>query len=294
MFDSPLVPAFARAAGRRTVAAMHPRRLLLVSAQLLLVILAEAALAEASAANPTAGPRAQPVDGVDIQRCVDAIGKATSAGCPAYLVEAVKGAAQMCTEAEGKPVGISPASIWSLDVNGDGKLEYLYEIGANVGCLNAASIFSCGSSGCPQSLVEEQKGRWPVISGIGAFDPGAIEVLSAATASGYRELKVNCADGDPPCAVSVFYQWNGQSYDSVASEVRGFRVDLAGSVHGLYGLNGATAVLATPTADAKVLERYGPETEVAIIGQSADYYYVSPCNACESGFVRKSSVRKTN
>lgn len=73
--------------------------------------------------------------------------------------------------------------------------------------------------------------------------------------------------------------------------MRGFRVDVASSVHGLYGLTGNTAVLATPTADSKVLGSYGPETEVAIIGQSKDYY-VSPCNACESGFVRKSSVRK--
>ncbi|MDP2326269.1 MAG: hypothetical protein Q8N51_19885, partial [Gammaproteobacteria bacterium] len=121
---------------------------------------------------------------------------------------------------------------------------------------------------------------------------GAIEVLPAREASGYHELKVNCVDGDPPCAESVFYQWNGQGYDSNYSEVRGFHVDVAGSVHGLYGLTGDTAVLATPTADGKVIARYGPETDVAIIGQSNNYYYVSPCNACESGFVRKSAVQK--
>ncbi len=270
---------------------MCPNSGLVAFCRLLSVLLAVATLAEVSAAGQSSGPRAQPVDGVNIQQCIDAIGKARPASCPAYLVEAVKGAAQMCREAEGQPVGISPASIWSLDVNGDGRLEYLYEIGAIVGCMNAASIFSCGSLGCPQLLVQEQKGAWVVISGIGASDPGAIEVLPAGTASGYREIKVNCADGDPPCAQSVFYQWNGQAYDSSAMDVRGFRVDVAGSVHGLYGLTGNTAVLATPTADGKVLGSYGPETEVAIIGQSKDYY-VSPCNACESGFVRKSSVRK--
>jgi hypothetical protein len=255
--------------------------------------IAAAAITGIAAAGTAKGPRALSVDGVDTHQCIDSLGKSAPARCPPYLVDAVKGAAQMCTEVEGTPVGITPASIWSLDVDGDGKKEYVYEIGANVGCVGAASIFSCGSLGCPQSLVQEQKGAWVVIGGIGAFDPGAIEVLPARAASGYHELKVNCADGDPPCAVSVFYQWNGQGYDANYSEVRGFRVDMAdSSVHGLYGLTGETAVLATPTADGMVIARYGPETEVAVIGQSNSYYYVSPCNACESGFVRKSTVRK--
>jgi hypothetical protein len=283
---------FAIVIGRRRVAAMRPGCRLIELARLAGSSIAVAAITGIAVAGTPAGPRALPVDGVDTRQCIDRLGKFAPARCPPYLLDAVKSAAQMCTEAEGKPVGVTPASIWSLDVNGDGKKEYIYEIGANVGCINAASIFECGSLGCAQSLVQEQKGAWVTIGGIGAFDPGAIEVLPAGTASGYHDLKVNCVDGNPPCVESVFYQWNGQLYDSNFSEVRGFHVDVAGSVHGLHGLTGDTAVLATPTADGKVIARYGPETDVVIIGQAKDYYYVSPCNACESGFVRKSAVGK--
>ncbi len=50
---------------------------------------------------------------------------------------------------------------------------------------------------------------------------------------------------------------------------------------------------ATPTAEGQVIGHYGPETEVAVIGTvaGADYYYVSPCNACDSGFVPRAAVR---
>lgn len=243
-------------------------------------------------AEASAGPRAVPVDGINIQHCIDSTAQAVAGRCPPYLVAAVKEAAQICTEVSGTPVGISPASVASLDVDGDGRSEFLYEIGANVGCTNAASIFSCGSLGCPQALVQEQKGAWVVIGGIGAFDASAVEVLPAGKTAKYRDLKVNCTDGDPPCSEAAYYQWSGQVYDQTSREVRGFKVDVAGSVHGLYGLLGDTALLATPSADGKVIGRYGSETDVAIIGQSADYYYVSPCNACESGFVRKAAVRK--
>jgi len=43
---------------------------------------------------------------------------------------------------------------------------------------------------------------------------------------------------------------------------------------------------------ASVINRYDAGTEVAIVGTAygAGYYYVSPCNACESGLVPKSAV----
>ena len=54
----------------------------------------------------------------------------------------------------------------------------------------------------------------------------------------------------------------------------------------------ATTVLAAPSAGARDVGQYDAGIEVAIIGtaERADYYYVSPCNACESGFVPKSAV----
>lgn len=74
--------------------------------------------------------------------------------------------------------------------------------------------------------------------------------------------------------------------------VRGFRVDLTDSVHGLHVLADETALLATPEPHGAEITRYGPGTEVAIIGtaRGRDHYYVSPCNACEKGFVVKSAV----
>ena len=244
-------------------------------------------------AGNSVGQLAQPVEGINIQRCVDIIGqpgKPALGRCPAYLVDAVKAAAQTCAEVGGRPYGIAPASVWSLDVNGDGRLEYAYEIGANVACENAASIFSCGSQGCPLALVEERKGAWAGIGAIYAGAPDEIQVLVNAAPPGHYDLKVGCVNGDS-CTQYAFYQWNGQVYDATYLEVGDVHVDLAGSLHGLHGLVGETAVLATPAPDGAVIARYGSSTEVAIVGQAGDYYYVSPCNACESGFVRKTAVR---
>jgi hypothetical protein len=54
----------------------------------------------------------------------------------------------------------------------------------------------------------------------------------------------------------------------------------------------ATVVRAAPEAGALEVGRYDAGTELAIIGtlEGGDYYYVSPCNACESGFVPKAAV----
>lgn len=261
-------------------------------AMTLLAVAALAAWESAVAADGQAAapPRARPVAGIEIQQCIDAIGRATPGQCPGFLLDAVSAAAQTCREVGGNPVGIAPASIWSLDVNADGKSEYLYEIGANVGCEGAWSVFSCGSLGCPLALVEERSGDWATIGGIYADAPGEVSVLVGLSPPGYYDLKVGCLDGDP-CVEYRYYQWNGQHYETTYLDVRGFEVDVAGSVHGLRGLKGETAVLATPEPGAAVLHRYGADIEVAIIGQSGGYFYVSPCNACESGFVRKSSLR---
>lgn len=75
-------------------------------------------------------------------------------------------------------------------------------------------------------------------------------------------------------------------------DVRGFDVDVNGPVHGLANIPAATAVLATPKPDGEVLDRYAEGAEVVVIGQAGDYYYVSPCNACKSGFVLKSVLSR--
>jgi hypothetical protein len=74
--------------------------------------------------------------------------------------------------------------------------------------------------------------------------------------------------------------------------VRGFWVDVSDVVHGLRTLAREAAVLATPVPHGEVLNRYLAGTEFAIIGRArgAPYYYVSPCNACESGFIAEAAL----
>ena len=44
--------------------------------------------------------------------------------------------------------------------------------------------------------------------------------------------------------------------------------------------------------DTALIERAVEGTEVAVIGsaEGGDYYYVSPCNACASGFVPRAAI----
>jgi hypothetical protein len=75
--------------------------------------------------------------------------------------------------------------------------------------------------------------------------------------------------------------------------VRGYRVDFARSLHSLYGLVGPVDVLSAPTPRASIVGHYDADIEVAIVGTTVagDYYYVSPCSACASGFVPVAKVR---
>jgi hypothetical protein len=246
------------------------------------------------------GGAAEPVQatlatGLSPAYCVEAIesGSTPNAGrCPGFLFAAVTGARDICREVGGTLVGAAEASIWAVDVNGDAKPEFVYEHDGNVTCEEAYSVFSCGSLGCPKVLMEHFNGEWREIAGIFfAYEPQQLEVLDAA-ADGYHTLRVGCG-GTEPCPEQWLYEWLGTAYDRTRAEVRGHGVDLASSIHGLYPFVAQTRVLATPTAGAEQLGTYEAGTEVAIVGtaETADYYYVSPCNACDSGFVPKAAVR---
>jgi hypothetical protein len=121
--------------------------------------------------------------------------------------------------------------------------------------------------------------------------PDAVEVLDTP-ARGNRDLRIGCAYEDP-CPEYWYAQWTKGRYERTYLEVRGRRVEFADSRHGLYGLTGEIDVLESPARDATVIGHYGSDTEVEIVGTAAgaDYYYVSPCNACASGFVPTSVVR---
>jgi len=188
----------------------------------------------------------------------------------------------------GRQAGpLAPANIWTLDLNGDHKKEYGLEYEGNVSCDGAPSVFSCGSLGCPVTLYENFQGGWRAIGQVSSGGIHAIELLTSRAPGGYRDLRVGCGTGDT-CAEFAYLHWTGATYEAQWLEVRGFKVTFSDAASGLYALAGETAVLATPSPDATVLAHYGPDTEVALIGAAGAYYYVSPCNACESGFVPES------
>lgn len=242
-------------------------------------------------AAPSAGARARVATDVDAGRCLELPGRpvpAVTAGCPGFLLDAVKEAATTCAEVGGRLIANPGGRALALDVNGDGRDEIAWDIGELVACEGAWSLFSCGSLGCPQALVQERDGAWQGIGVLATAYPERIEVQDGP-APGYRDLVADCLRGET-CAERDVYQWDGDRYVAAYREVRGYRVDFGGAPEGLFAFARETVVRATPEPDAEVVGRYGPEAIVAIIGRTGDYYFVSPCNACESGFVPKGSM----
>jgi hypothetical protein len=262
-----------------------------VSFAVVLLMLLPACDGDAQSAQPTPPAHPKLLTGVSPAHCVDALEGGTTADplrCPGALRMAVAEAATTCREAGGKIDGVAEGVVFAMDVNGDGRDELAFDLAENVGCQDAFSVFSCGSLGCPKNLYELRAGMWTTIASLSTYAPELIE-LGARAASGYRTLTV-CALEE--CAERWTYEWQGSAYDSTRLEVRGVGVDFANSVHGLYPFVAATTVRAAPSADARDVGRYDAGIEAAIIGtaERADYYYVSPCNACDSGFVPKSAV----
>lgn len=243
-----------------------------------------------------AGGEAQParatlMTSVSPAHCVQAQNAGTGADlirCPRPLRAAVEEATRVCREAGGTLSGTQEGNVWSIDVDGDERQELLFELDGNVQCEGAYSVFSCGSLGCPKALYELRDGQWTVIGSIYASVPEEL-TLAATAADGHRTLEV-CAKEN--CIERWFYEWLGTAYDATRLEVRGAPVDVAGSIHGLYPLAAATTLRATPATNATDVGRYDAGTDVAIIGTAGggDYYYVSPCNACESGFAPRGAV----
>ena len=245
-----------------------------------------------TAANGRAQPaRAAALTSVSPAHCVDTLGRGESLDplrCPAPLRMAVIEAAVTCRDAGGKLEGSDEGNVWALDVDDDGRNELAFELSANLSCVDAWSIFSCGSLGCPKTLYALRDGEWAAVGSLSATGPEQVS-LGARGASGHRTLEV-CSDDR--CTERSIYEWLGASYEATRMEVRGARVDVAGSIHGLHPLNSAVTLRAMPDPAAADVGRYDAGTDVAIIGtvEGGDYYYVSPCNACGSGFVPRSAV----
>lgn len=247
----------------------------------------------ASLAAETDATKPVPVKSIAVAACLDAINRDATPDaqqCPGFVVAALQAASQTCREAEGTLTADPEPAIWELDVNGDGQQEMTFPLAGNVTCENAFSVFSCGSLGCPTPLYQLQEGTWREIGGIDTRTMESLSVVGNSPGQ-YGTLRVDCTATD--CMETWYYRWNGSAYEKSHVDVRGHRVNFADSIHGLYTLVTLTRLLSIPEAGASFVARYPADTEVAIVGTSekGDYYYVSPCNACESGFVEKSGVR---
>jgi hypothetical protein len=235
--------------------------------------------------------RATLLTGASPAHCVDALEHGATADplrCPAALRQAVAEAQSTCRDVGGKLSGADEGNVWGIDVNGDGRQEPAVELESNVVCRDVSSLFSCGSLGCPKALYELRDGTWTVIGGIWAAAPEQVELATRGN-DDHRALQV-CSEDD--CRERWIYEWLGTTYEATRVEVRGAGVDMADSIHGLYPLAAAATLRAAPIEDAPEVGRYAAGTEVEIIGtaEGGEYYYVSPCNACESGFVQRSAV----
>ena len=228
--------------------------------------------------------------GVSPAHCVAALERREAPDplrCPSALREAIVEARTLCRDAGGRLSGENEGAVWAIDVNDDGRSELAFELDGNVTCADAWSVFSCGSLGCPKALYELREGAWIVVGNIAAEWPEQLTLGDTRSADGHRSIEVCERD----CRERWIYEWQGETYDATRVEVGGTRVDVAGSIHGgLYALAAETTVRANPRADGANVGSYAAGTGVAIVGTAGDWYYVSPCNACDRGFVPRTAL----
>jgi hypothetical protein len=237
---------------------------------------------------------ADAVTDVDLASCLEVARGAeqpSEARCPGFISGGLTEMVATCAEAGGRLQSAGTPSIASLDLNGDGRPEFLYDATNNFRCEGAPSLFSCGSLGCPVSLFERGADAWRQIGAMSATDAPAAEVLASPQGGPYYTLRGGCV-GQRPCDEWTYYVWDGEAYRAQMVDVRGNWVDLAND--GLWTLAADVAVLASPSPDARVLQSYPAGTEVVVIGDArgTSYKFVSPCNACQSGFVSGTVLRK--
>jgi hypothetical protein len=236
--------------------------------------------------------RAERLAGVSPEYCLAVVasgGSADPARCPEPLRAELERANATCRDVGGTLTGFAEGDVWSLDVDGDGSAEIAFELEGNVACADAASVFSCGSLGCEKTLYRLSDATWRAIGSFRAAVPEDVALAATPAGSGYAPLEICARDS---CAERWIHEWRGEAYEATRIDVRGARVAFAESVHGLYPLRVAATLLAAPAQGAAAIERYDAGTEVAVVGtaEGGDFYYVSPCNACESGFVAASAV----
>jgi hypothetical protein len=244
-----------------------------------------------SATNPLGEVGVKEAEGIDLAYCLKiAAGKVRPDDnkCPGFISDkqVISDSAKYCHEVGGTLKPNPRATIFSLDIDGDGQSEYLYEFNANFYCDGAASLFSCGDSECLKVMYRKEQGKW---RDIGAFNGTGIYVLPNTGKTPYPDLKVLC-DDTGQCD-SITYRWNGDKYEEIALSLRGYTIlRLSPPLQGkLITLQRKLKVLAEPRAGSLGVGEYDRGSIFAIAGQAkgSDYLYVSPCNACEAGFIQK-------
>ena len=174
---------------------------------------------------------------ISIAHCLDVIAARAArddARCPEFLIAPLTEAKQTCADVGGELRAGPTSDVWALDVDDDGRSEYAFELANNAYCDGAPSLFDCGSLGCGKTLY---RGTKP-IGQISAMSPDLIDVVD-------NGLRIRCLE---PCAETSVYEWNEDSYVVTHMEVRGHRVEVESSPHGLFGLTKAVDVLAEPIA----------------------------------------------
>lgn len=239
---------------------------------------------------------AAPYSAVDLAACLEiARGQraADESVCPSFISASASEAMTICEDVGGTLVAAQQPSLQSLDVNGDGEPEYLYDFTENFSCDGAPSVFSCGSLGCPVLMHERRGDVWTAIGAFRSHDSLRAEVLRPESDSSHGVVREGCG-GERPCDELWYYRWDGSAYQKSTLEVRGHVVDFDNE--GLWTLMQDAPVLAEPAPEASILDHYRKGADVVVIGhvRGTTYKYVSPCNACERGFVDGGVLQKTH
>lgn len=213
-----------------------------------------------------------------------------SSTCPTFILLALDYMSQECTAAGGTLKPAEEPEAWTLDVEGDGRKEMLVDLTRNFICYGAPSVASCGSLGCPYFLYAARGDGWVEIGAVNADDAPKIEVL-AGKAGEPAPLRGGCR-GERPCSELTHYQWKGNIYERVWIEFRGHIVDVVPG--GLWTLTKDDAVRTAPAKNGPVIDEYPAGTAMVVLGSARGkpYQYVSPCNACQRGFVETTALAK--
>lgn len=208
--------------------------------------------------------------------------------CPAFIADQ-READTLCRDMQGVLQAAEKSAVFALDIDGDGVDEYLFEFNENFYCPNAAALFSCGDSACPWTLYRETVAgsRADGWQPLGTFPAGAqFAAIARAGDDAHPDLRISCR-GETVCEPGL-YRWSGSQYEEVERNVHGFAVQRWPAARLVTPAHGV-AVLAAPKVGGRVIGEYDGAAIFAVFGEvsGTGFVAVSPCNACENGFVLK-------